>query len=102
MNTYSIKDENFVVIQGWMVTELKLKDDELMIFAIIHGFSGGTQYYPENLDYFAGWIKGTKQRATKVLRSLEEKNLIEKIEQHINGTMFYCYRTIRRSFRQDK
>ena len=34
-----IKRSNFVIIQGWMITDLKLKGNQLMIFAAIYGFS---------------------------------------------------------------
>lgn len=34
-----VKNENYLVIQGWMITELKLKGNELLIYAIIYGFS---------------------------------------------------------------
>lgn len=34
-----IKDENHIVIEGWMVTKLKLVGNELIIFALIYGFS---------------------------------------------------------------
>ena len=34
-----IKNENYVLIQGWMINELKLKGNELLIYALIYGFS---------------------------------------------------------------
>ena len=34
-----IKNENYVVIQGWMVNELNLKGNDLMVYAIIYGFT---------------------------------------------------------------
>ena len=33
-----IKDENFIMIQGWMVNMLNLKGNELLVYAIIYGF----------------------------------------------------------------
>lgn len=34
-----IRDSNYVVIQGWMITRLGLKGNELMIYAVIYGFT---------------------------------------------------------------
>ena len=34
-----VEKENYVVVQGWMITELGLKGNELLIYAVIHGFS---------------------------------------------------------------
>lgn len=34
-----VKPENFYVVQGWMISELKLKGNELNVYAIIFGFS---------------------------------------------------------------
>ena len=38
-----VKNENYLVIQGWMIAELKLKGNELLIYAIIYGFSQNNQ-----------------------------------------------------------
>ena len=42
-----MKNENYITILGWMVNNLELKGNELILFAIIHGFSrdGDTEYY---------------------------------------------------------
>lgn len=34
-----IKGENYFQVSGWMVNNLKLQGNELMLFAIIYGFS---------------------------------------------------------------
>ncbi len=35
----NIKADNYIAIQGWMVTELGLKNTELIVYALIYGFS---------------------------------------------------------------
>ena len=35
-----IKDENFIQISAWMVNQLNLKGNELLIYGLIYGFSG--------------------------------------------------------------
>ena len=34
----SVRDENHIVIQGFMINELNLKGTELLVYAIIYGF----------------------------------------------------------------
>ena len=34
-----VREDNYFAVQGWMVTELKLKGNALMLYAIIYGFS---------------------------------------------------------------
>lgn len=38
-----INDGNYITIQGWMRTDLKLSGNELIVYAIIYGFSQNKQ-----------------------------------------------------------
>ena len=87
-----IKSENYIVIQGWMIKELKLKGNELIIYAVIYGFSQAeNQRYTGSLKYLAEWTNSTKQSVIKCLKSLIKKNLIVKEENIINGVKFCEY-----------
>ena len=89
-----IKDENFITIQGWMVNKLELKGNELMVYAIIYGFSQTEdQVFNGSLQYLADWTNSTKQGVSKNLKSLVEKNYIGKKEKYINGVKFCEYYT---------
>lgn len=89
-----VKNENFIVIQGWMINELELKGNDLMIYAIIYGFSQTEgQCYNGGLQYLADWTKSTKQGIMKNLKSLLDKGLIVKEEKYINNVKFCEYRT---------
>lgn len=89
-----IKRENFVVVQGWMLTDLKLKGNELIIYACIYGFSQAEgQSFSGSLQYLCDWTNSTKQGVMKCLKSLVEKKYIVKEERHINGVKFCEYRT---------
>lgn len=91
MKTKTI-NENYIVIQGWMVNELKLKGNELLIYAIIHGFSQlEGQKFTGSLQYLANWTNSTKQGVIKCLKSLIEKELIIKEDKIINGVKFCEY-----------
>lgn len=87
-----IDNKNYVVIQGWMINELKLKGNELLIYAIIYGFSQSeNQVYNGSLGYLAEWTNSTKQGVIKNLKSLLEKELIVKKDNYLNGVKFVEY-----------
>ena len=85
-------NQNYIVIQGWMVNELKLKGNGLIIYAIIYGFSQSeNQRYTGSLQYLADWTNSTKQGIIKSLKILIKKGLIIKEENIINGVKFCEY-----------
>lgn len=87
-----VRNENYIVIQGWMVNELKLKGNGLIIYAIIYGFSQSeSQRYTGSLQYLADWTNSTKQGVIKSLKLLIKKGLIMKEEKNINGVKFVEY-----------
>ena len=92
-----VKNENFVAIQGWMVTELKLKGNSLLIYAIIYGFSQAEgQVFTGSLQYLADWTNSTRQGALRILKNLIEAGLIIKKEKIVNGVKFceYCCQNV--------
>ncbi len=89
-----VKDGNYIVIQSFMVKDMKLKGNELLIYAAIYGFSQTeNQAFTGSLQYLADWTNSTKQGVIKNLKSLVEKGFITKDEQYINGVKFCEYRT---------
>lgn len=89
-----VNDENFICIQGWMINNLKLKGNELLVYAIIYGFSqDGESRFTGSLQYLADWTNSSKQGVMKNLKSLTEKGYIEKIDRTINGVKFCEYHT---------
>lgn len=82
--------DNYITIQGWMRTDLDLKGNELLVYAIIYGFSQAeNQVFNGSLQYLADWCGATKQGILKNLKSLIDKNLITKNETIVNGVK-YC------------
>ena len=91
MNT-KVRNENFILIQGYMINEMKLKGNELLVYAIINGFSQEeNQVFSGSLQYLADWTNSTKQGVMKNLKSLVEKGYIGKNEKIINGVKFCEY-----------
>ena len=87
-----VNRDNYIVIQGWMVTELGLKGSELIVYALIYGFSQAeNQVFSGSLQYLADWTNCTKQGVIKTLKSLIEKGYIAKNEKLINSVKFCEY-----------
>ena len=87
-----IDNEKYIHIEGWMLSELKLKGNELLVYAIIYGFSRieGHSFHG-SLQYLADWTNSTRQGIMKNLKSLLEKGLINKEEEIKNGVKFVYY-----------
>lgn len=87
-----MKKENYILIQGFMVTDLKLKGNELLAYAIIYGFSQEEgQTFRGSLSYLEKWLNASKQTVINTLKSLVEKGLIKKTEKVINNIKFCEY-----------
>lgn len=72
-------DGGFLVIQKWMLTDLKLKSTELLVYAIIYGFSqDGQGECWASLDYFLLWTGASRASVIRAINSLEEKGLIKR------------------------
>lgn len=88
----SIDRDNYVSLQGWMITDLKLSGNELIVYAIIYGFSQTTgNRFTGSLNYLASWLNATKQTALNALQKLVAKGLIEKFEVIKNNVKFCEY-----------
>ena len=88
-----ITSENYASLQGWMRTELGLKGNELLTFAIIYGFTqDGDSYFTGSAQYIADWCGITKRAALDILKKLSEKGMIEKREVFENSVKFCHYR----------
>lgn len=74
-----IKDINYVTVLGWMVTRLGLSGHELMLYALIHGYSqNGESVFDGSLTYAQEWLQTSRQTVINTIKSLLEKNLITK------------------------
>ena len=87
-----VKDENYINIQGWMSTKLKLSGNELIIYALIYGFSQIEDHtFHGSLKYICDWTNISKTSCIANLKKLIDKNLIIKKEKEINGLKFCEY-----------
>lgn len=76
-----VNPDNYIVIQGWMVTELGLKGNDLLVYAIIYGFSQDEEsIFYGSRQYLADWCCSTVRGIQNNLNHLIELGLIEQVE----------------------
>lgn len=90
----NVKSVNYITIQGWMRTKLDLKGNDLLVYAIIFGFTQAESHrFSGSLQYLADWCGATKQGIVKNLNTLIEKGLIKKEDRYFNGVKYVEYYT---------
>ena len=83
-----MKDENYIVIQGWMISKLKLTGNELVLFALIYGFSqDGKSQYKGSLSYISQAMQVSKRTVIRLKNSLISRQFIIKFSDG-NGDRF--------------
>lgn len=84
--------ENYLSIQGWMVTRLGLQGEELLTYAIIYGFSqDGVGWYLGGRGYITKWLGCSDKKAGRILQSLYEKGLLIKESDKGKAGIRYRY-----------
>lgn len=74
-----ISDGTYITIQGWMRTDLNLSGNELIVYAIIYGFSQNKQgEFTGSAQYLADWVGCTKRTVTTILRKFVDEELVKK------------------------
>lgn len=83
-----IKDENYYTVKGWMINRLHLKGTQLMLYAIIYGFSqDGKSEFKGSVQYLADFVGVTEASARANLKALAKQGLIT-----ITSESGYCNR----------
>ena len=86
-----IMNNNYVCIQSWMVTELGLKGNELLVYAIIYGFcQDGAHHFKGSRSYLAEWTNSTVRNVQTMLNKLVEKGLLAKEEKLTENNVRQC------------
>lgn len=87
-------NENFITIAGWMVKDLGLSGNELIIYATIYSFSqdGESTFYGSR-QYLAEWCNCSLRTVQNSLNTLIEMGLIEQVE--VKSGVFVKYRANR-------
>lgn len=73
-----MKNNNYITIQGWMIN-LGLKGNELIIFAIIYGFSQDDKSsFNGSQRYISSMLGISLPTTNRIINSLIDKNFIKK------------------------
>lgn len=93
-----VKEANHICIHGWMVTLLNLSGNDLMVYAIIYGYSqGGNGWFEGSRQYLADWCNSTVRGIQKNLDKLVSADLLEKRIVEVQGVKFCNYRCVESS-----
>ena len=87
------KFTNYIVIQPWMFSNLKLSGNEAIVFAIVYGFSqDGKSWYRGGSYYIEQTTPFTQRTAKTHLWTLEKMGVIEMQKEIVNGVERNIYR----------
>ena len=87
-----MKENNYITIPGFLRTRLDLKGSELIITALIYGYSqDGNSWFMGKTEYIAEWTGITDKNVLHSLKSLTEKGILEKKEVFVNNKAKRCY-----------
>ena len=82
--------DSYCTIQGWMIEDLHLAGNELIVYATIYGFCrDGQNWYKLSQDYVAKWAGITTRGLRKILTSLKEKGLLRMRNDGTGGCSEY-------------
>lgn len=82
-----------IVIKKFMVDDMKLNNNELIVYALIYGCENHS--IQGSLSFIGNMIGITKCGVRKVLISLIEKGLIEKKSVDVNGIQRLEYAVVK-------
>lgn len=87
-----MKENNYITIPGFLRTRLDLKGSELIITALIYGYSqDGNSWFMGKTEYIAEWAGIADKNVLRSLKSLTEKGILEKKEMFVNNKAKRCY-----------
>ena len=88
-----IKNGSYVLIPAFLRTEYSLSCNDMIIAAVIFGFSqDGKSAFTGSLSYLQAWTGLTKQGIIKILKKLVDAGIITKESEMRNGVKFCSYR----------
>lgn len=82
-----LKKDSFILIKPFMVTELKLKGNSLLLFALIYGITVNEGAFYGSIEYMQTWCNSSNRSVLDCLQELTKKGLI--IKKKSGNTVFY-------------
>lgn len=91
-----MRKDGYVVVQPWMIQDYKLKSNELLVYALIWGFSQDEQsFFYGSVSYIMGYFSLSKNTVLGILGGLENKGLLRKWSEPLNGRPTNRYAALR-------
>ena len=92
-----IKPENYITIQGWMITELGLRNNRLLLYAIIYGFSqDGKSGYSGKQDYLLEWLDCSRSALNSYIKELKSKGVLREVTSPTGQKVLQAVRVVKR------
>ena len=89
-----MKRNDYINIQAPMIVDLHLKGNDLLIFALIHGYTkDGKNTCRASLSYMAEWLCTDKAAVSKIIARLVKEGFVNKLEYYEGGVKCYEYTT---------
>ena len=90
-----MKDSNYIVVMGWMMSALRLNGNDLLAYALIYSHSqDGEGAYWGSLSHTADRLNISRRAAVDVLNRLVERGHIKKSEAVVDGIQRCMYRAV--------
>lgn len=88
-----MSSSRYVSVQEWMIDDLNLGGNELMVFALIYGFSSdGKSEFHGSYQYMMKWAGVTsRQTMLNILKKLIDRGCITKRAEIVNGVQSVSY-----------
>ena len=88
-----LKKNSYIHITSDMVTKLKLSGTNLLVYAVIHGYTkdGCTNKYTGGVDLLCKWTNASRSTVLATLKYLTTLGYIIKEEYYINNVKFCNY-----------
>lgn len=87
----TLKRDSFINIRPFMVTDLKLKGNSLLIFALIYGITINEGAFYGSIEYMQAWCNASNRNVIDCLKELMKKGLLTKRKS--GNTVFYTAKT---------
>lgn len=87
----TLKKDSFINIRPFMVTDLKLKGNSLLIFALIYGITINEGAFYGSIEYMQAWCNASNRNVIDCLKELMKKGLLTKRKS--GNTVFYTAKT---------
>lgn len=80
----TVQDDSFITIHRWMINDLGLSGNELLIYAILYGFSQGDNSTQIDIQYLVDWTKQNEWLVNQTLISFESRGLLKRVNDSLD------------------